>query len=149
MRLTNTSLSSLSLPWLEKIETLSRKAYTCEGVFSATIAMFRYDAAGIGNKYPRHGTATRHSFCPVCASVRRNTVAHVALFCPAIERIRSEQTSFSSFRNVCSLRGCSDDHTFYLLINGLDSTKTLIERAVFLKRGEELKLLLDNWLERW
>ena len=149
VRLTNTSLSSLSLPWLEKIGTLSRKAYTCEGVFSATIAMFRYDAAGIGNKYPRHGTATRHSFCPVCASVRRNTVAHVALFCPAIERIRSEQTSFSSFRNVCSLRGCSDDHTFYLLINGLDSTKTLIERAVFLKRGEELKLLLDNWLERW
>ena len=147
--MTNFSLSGLALPWLEQSVKLSRQSYTCEGVASTTLAMFRYDAAGIGNKFPRPGMTTRHSFCPLCASVRRNTVAHLALYCPAIERIRSEQTSFSSFRNVCILRGFSEDVIFSLLINGLDSTRTLLQRADFLKRGEELKLLLDSWLARW
>ena len=147
--LTNTSLSGLSLPWLGQSERLVRQRYTCEGVASTTLAMFRYDAAGIGNKFPRPGTVTRQTFCPLCASVRRNTVAHLALFCPAIETIRSEQTSISSFRNICFLRGCSEDLIFSLLVNGMDSTKALLDRPDFLKRGLELKLLLDSWLARW
>jgi len=49
---------------------------------------------------------------------------------------------------VC-IRGFSEDVIFSLLINGLDSTRTLLQRADFLKRGEELKLLLDSWLARW
>ena len=98
VRLTNFTHSGLALPWLGQTEKLARQSYTCEGVASATLAMFRYDAAGIGNKYPRPGSANRHSFCPLCASVRRNTVAHLALYCPAIEKIRSEQTKTDQTR---------------------------------------------------
>ena len=147
--LTNSTLSGLSLPWLEPVKRFVRQSYTCEGVASKTLAMFRYEAAGIGNRYPRHGTAARHTMCPLCASASRNTVAHLALFCPAIEGIRSVQTSLTSFRNVCALRGYSDDAIFSMLVNGLDSTKTLLAKQDYLRRGEELKLLLDSWLARW
>ena len=149
VNLANNTLSGLALPWLEPVKKFVRQSYTCEGVASTTLAMFRYNAADIGNRYPRHGTAARHTVCPLCASASRNTVAHLALFCPAIERIRSDQTSLTSFRNVCVLRGFTDDAIFALLVNGLDSNKTMLARQDYLRRGGELKLLLDSWLARW
>jgi len=47
------------------------------------------------------------------------------------------------------LRGFTDDAIFALLVNGLDSNKTMLARQDYLRRGGELKLLLDSWLARW
>ena len=104
----NVRLSTLSLPWLRPIKVLNRLQYTREGLSSETIAKFRYDSAGIGNKFPRDNRTVKQVYCPLCPTMVRNTVSHVALFCPAIEKIRKEQTVMTFFRNLCGTEGFPD-----------------------------------------
>jgi hypothetical protein len=106
----NDKLSTLSLPWLRPIKVLKRLPYTKEGLSSETIAKFRYDSAGIGNKFPRVDRAVKQVYCPLCPTMVRNTVFHVALFCPAIEKLKKEQTVMTFFRNLCRTKGYSDDY---------------------------------------
>ena len=145
----NLRLAGLSVPWVRPVTKLTRLSYTREGVASETIAKFRYDSAGIGNKFPRNGYMTRREFCPLCPTMVKNTVSHISLFCPSIEKIRSEQTIMTFFRNLCHSKGFSDDYIFELLINGEDWNENPVPFADFMGRGAELKLLLDSWLERW
>ena len=145
----NDKLSTLSLPWLRPIKVLKRLPYTKEGLSSETIAKFRYDSAGIGNKFPRVDRAVKQVYCPLCPTMVRNTVFHVALFCPAIEKLRKEQTVMTFFRNLCRTKGYSDDYIFELLINGYDWNENPSYLVDFFSRGSDLKLLLDDWLSRW
>ena len=146
---TNEALSSLSLPWLPPIKTFKRVPYVQEGVASTTLTQFRYNVAPIGNKYPRGGKVSTQHNCPLCLSPKQNTVAHLALFCPSIEIVRREQTSLSSFRNICIFKGFSEEHTFELLINGLDWNENPVVPEDFLRTGQELKNLMDCWLAKW
>ena len=116
---------------------------------SETIAKFRYDSAGIGNKFPRVNRAVKQVYCPLCPTMVRNTVFHVALFCPAIEKLRKEQTVMTFFRNLCHTKGFSDDYIFELIINGFDWNENPSYLVDFFSRGSDLKLLLDDWLSRW
>ena len=140
---------SSSISWLRLGNKLTRLSYTKEGVASETIAKFKYDRAGIGNKYPRENRAIRQIYCPLCPTMVPNTVSHIALFCPSIERIRSEQTVMSSFRNMCQVKGITDDDMFELFINGDDWSKKSVAFDDMMSRGCDLKLLLDAWLQRW
>ena len=146
---TNATLSSLALPWITPIKRLKRQGYVQESVASATLSQFRYDVAPIGKKYPRVGRLSTQHDCPLCPCATRNSVSHLALFCPSIEKIRKEQTSIASFRNICLFKGFSEDHTFQLLMNGLDWNENPVEPKDFLMIGKELKLLMDLWLARW
>ena len=146
---TNATLSSLALPWITPIQRLKRQGYVQESVASATLSQFRYDVAPIGKKYPRVGRLSSQHDCPLCPCATRNSVSHLALFCPSIEKIRKEQTSIASFRNICLFKGFSEDHTFHLLMNGLDWNENPVEPKDFLMIGKELKLLMDLWLARW
>ena len=146
---TNTALAALSLPWLSPIKSFKRQLYAHEGDASATLAKFRYNVANMGNKYPRIGRFSTHPVCPLCPCNTKNTVAHLAMFCNAIERIRKEQTTITRFRNTCIFKGFSEDITFSLFINGQDWNQNPVEVTEYLDRGVELKLLLDAWLSRW
>lgn len=145
--LTNTKLSSISLPWLYPVKKYKRQLYAHE--WDATIAKFRFDIANIGNKYPRIGRFSTTLMCPLCPTNKRNTVAHLSMFCPSIEMIRKEQSTITSFRNTCLLKGYSEDLTFALYINGQDWNQNPVELSDFLHRGVELKLLMDVWLSKW
>ena len=149
LNLTNTKLAGLSLPWLSPIEKFDRLDYTREGTASATLASFRYDMANIGRKYPRVGRVGVTQHCPLCRDNSRNTVQHLAMFCPLIEKIRKEQTSIASFRNTCLFKGFSEDYTFALFLNGKDWNENPVPLTDFLDRGVELKQLLDTWLSKW
>ena len=105
LNLTNTKLSSLSLPWLSPCKKFVRLEYTCEGEECATIASFRYDMANIGRKYPRVGRASVSHQCPLCRGTSRNTAQHMVMYCPYIENVRKEQTGIASFRNTCLFKG--------------------------------------------
>ena len=76
-------------------------------------------------------------------------MAHLALFCLAIERIRKEQTAITSFRNTCIFKGFSEDYTFQLYINGLDWNENPVVAELYLDRGRELAILLEYWLSQW
>ena len=149
LNLTNTKLAGLSLPWLSPIEKFDRLDYTREGTASATLASFRYDMANIGRKYPRVGRVGVTQHCPLCRDSSRNSVQHLAMFCPLIEKIRKEQTSIASFRNTCLFKGFSEDYTFALFLNGKDWNENPVPLTDFLDRGVELKQLLDTWLSKW
>ena len=88
-KVTNSKLSSLSLPWINPVERYSRLRYTREGLASETIARFKYDSAGIGNRFPRENYVVKQTFCPLCPTWVRNTVSHVAMFCASVEKFRS------------------------------------------------------------
>ena len=145
----NLRLSRLSLPWLQPVKKLRRLAYTREGLSSETIAKFRYDCAGIGNRFPRVNRIFRQTSCPLCPVMVSNTVSHLALYCPSIEKLRKEQTVMTFFRNLCRTKGFSEDYIFELLINGYDWNENPSTLKDFLSRGSDLRILLDAWLLRW
>ena len=90
-----------------------------------------------------------HKHCPLCPHNVKNSGAHMALFCPSIEKVRAEHTTVSSFRNICLAKGFSEELTFELFINGLDWNKNPVEKVEYLERGKELALLLDAWVAKW
>ena len=145
----NTALASYSLPWIKPLKKLKRQEYVREASASTTISEFRYNMANIGYKYPRIGRVGVHQYCPLCPDNVKNSGAHMALYCPSIENLRTEHTSVSLFRNICLAKGFSKDFTFELYINGLDWNKNPVERAEYLQRGDELAVLLDAWLKKW
>ena len=146
---TNAVLASLSLPWLKPIKAFKRQLYVKEAEASAVLAQFRYNVANMGHKYPRVGRVSTQRDCPLCPCATRNTVSHLAMFCPSVERIRKEQTSIVFFRNLCISKGFSEDLTFGLFINGYDWNLNPVGASEYLERGSELKLLLDAWLSKW
>ena len=87
--------------------------------------------------------------CPLCPRTVANSVSHLALFCPNVERIRKDETGIASFRNTCMLKGFSEDKVFHLFINGFDWNENPVNAADFLDRGRELAHLLDKWLDKW
>ena len=146
---TNTTLASLSLPWLTPITRFKRQLYVQESEASVTLAQFRYNVAHIGNKFPRVGRLNTSRDCPLCPCSTPNSVCHLALFCPAIELVRKEHTSLAAFRNICIFKGFSEAYTFQLLINGLDWNENPVGQDDFLTTGKELKILMDSWLAKW
>ena len=145
----NLTLASLSLPWLSPMKLFRRQRYVRESPHSVTLAQFRYNVANMGNKYPRVGRHSVQRDCPLCPQRERNSVAHLALFCLAIERIRKEQTAITSFRNTCIFKGFSEDYTFQLYINGLDWNENPVVAELYLDRGHELAILLEYLLSQW
>ena len=146
---TNSKLATLSLPWLDPIKTFRRQLYVQESPASATMTQFRYNVAPIGNKYPRVGRFSTQHVCPLCPCQIRNSGSHLALFCPAIEKVRKERTSISSFRNSCIFKGFSEDYTFNLFINGKDWNENPVSSEDYLERGRELEVLTASWLDMW
>ena len=145
----NLTLTSLSLPWLSPMKLFRRQRYVRESPHSVTLAQFRYNVANMGNKYPRVGRQSVQRDCPLCPQRERNSVAHLALFCSSIERIRKEQTTITSFRKTCIFKGFSEDYTFQLFINGLDWNENPVVAELYLDRGRELAILLEYWLSQW
>ena len=134
---------------MKPLTTFKRQVYVQESRASSMISQFRYNVAPLGNKYPRVGRLLTQRDCPLCPQQTRNTVSHLALFCPFVERVRKELTSLSSFRNSCFFKGFSEDYIFQLFINGYDSNEKPVDAKVFLERGAELSVLLDSWLDKW
>ena len=146
---TNSTLASLSLPWIPSIKAFRRNLYAKESEFSSILAQFRYDLPPIGHKYPRVGRTCVRRFCPLCPCMTPNNAPHVALYCPYVERIRSEQTSISLFRNLCIRKGYSEEQTFQFFINGLDWNENPVGASDYLERGKDLEQVMNAWLSLW
>ena len=146
---TNAQLAQCNLNWVKPIVKFQRQFYVREGSASDMIARFKFDNAGLGNKYPRPGHLLTRPYCPLCPTHTKNSVSHLTFFCFAVERVRKLQTSLSSFRDMCRLKGFSDDHIFYLFINGLDWEGSPVSLQTYLSRGEGLVTLTKAWLDLW
>ena len=145
----NDALTTMSLPWLKPMKYLRRQIYVKEGAASSSLAQFRYDVANMGRKYPRLGRAYTRRYCPLCPINKENSVPHLVMFCSSIEAFRKKCTGISSFRNSCSLKGFSEEHTFSLYINGRDWNELCVDADDYLERGAEMNLLLEHWLSMW
>ena len=66
-----------------------------------------------------------------------------------IERIRKTKTSIASFRNLCHLKGYSENLTFELFVNGMDWNENPVEQVDYLERGSDLAVVLEAWLAMW
>ena len=149
LKVLNSDLEGLALPWVQPVKRLQRMIYTREGSASEAIAAFRYDVTCIGNKFPRVGRLVKQTMCPLCPSACRNTVSHLAFFCPSMEKFRKTRTSLSSFRNMCSAKGFTNERIYEMFVNGLDWNENPVQKKDFLDRGADLKLLLDEFLSKW
>ena len=145
----NGDIGGFALPWIRPVVRLRRFRYAREGTASETISQFRYDVVNIGNKFPRVGHTGRQTLCPLCPVSRRNSVSHLAFFCPSVENFRKEATGLSSFRNMCSAKGFCEDKIYELYINGEDWNENPVPANMFLERGSDLRLILDHFLSLW
>ena len=120
-----------------------------EGRASSMIAKCKLDCASIGSKFPRPGHAHTQLVCPLCPAQPKLTLAHVVLFCPIVEKIRKDETSLTSFRDLCRLFGIVDEVIFHLVVNGLDHYRQHIPLDLYLARGRGLQIVVDAWLFLW
>ena len=74
---------------------------------------------------------------------------HVAFFCSSVENIRKNDTELRFFRNICQLKGFSEDYTFQLYINGQYWNENFVNPEDFIDRGDELQLVLNARLSQW
>ena len=145
----NKKLKDHSLPWLLPLNKLNRRCYVQESKYSTCLAKFRYDMVENGRKYPRCGRLYVNKVCPLCPRSIINSVSHLAMYCPSVERTRKEKTEIAFFRNVCLRKGVTEEETFSLYVNGFDWNGNLVDSADYLKRGEELSFVLNDWLSKW
>lgn len=145
----NGRIADLALPWIRPVKRLKRLQYAREGANSEAISAFRYDSADIGNKYPRLGRVEVQRYCPLCPVATRNTVMHLTFFCHSMELFRRQETTMSSFRNMCVAKGFSEDYVFELFVNGYDWNENPVPIQDFLARGFDLRRLRESFLSRW
>ena len=142
---TNLELSRLSLPCLTPLSSYKRLPYVCENGSASTLAKFRLNNAGLGNRAPRPGRQ-RETHCSLC----RGTLDeyHVAFSCPSMDSFRYKNTDVMTFISLCRTKGIFPKVAFRLYLRGLDWNKESVTTTAFLKRGDTLKRILDQWLHR-
>ena len=149
IQVANDALAAMALPWLKPMKYFRRQIYVKEGAASSALSQFRYDVANMGRKYPRIGRTVITKYCPLCPINVKNSVPHLVMFCSSVEDYRKKCTGISAFRNMCILKGFSEENTFAFYINGMDWNELYVDGEQYLERGTELKSLLDYWLSKW
>ena len=139
----NELVSSSSLDCVEPISDFSRSNYVCENMACSYIASFKFKNSGLGNRAPRTGRQRTH-ICSLCGGFLDEV--HVAFLCPSLEAFRVAKTDLSCFLNSCKHDGILSTWAAKLYFCGLGKDKKPIGASQYLKRGMELKRVLDEWL---
>ena len=145
---TNQVIENHSLPFVSNLTKFARQPYVYEHNHLDTIAQFRLSNAGLGNRFPGFPADMydRRTFCPLCPSLRL-TESHVVFFCSAVESHRKE-LDLVFFRNICKLKGYSEEETFSTFINGLDWNGNLVQDTDYAERGLALDTIRGHWVAR-
>ena len=70
---------------------------------------------------------------------------HVTWVCPKVEKVR-KLSGITSFKNQLSLNAVSDSDSFFMYVNGLDSTSVKVSHATLCSRVERLSSVRSAWL---
>ena len=149
LSMTNFAISQKTLPYVKQLAAYKRQPYVFEHTQLDTIAQFRLSNAGLGNRFPRFPVEGygRRKACPLC-SCSSLSEGHVVFFCPAVEHFRDE-LDLKFFRNICEMKGFSEEKTFSLYVNGHDWNENLVADPDFPSRGLAMDLMRGHWLSRW
>ena len=139
---TNRRLSSLSLPCVAPLVSWGRQPYVYENESCSYVAQFRMGCASLGNRAPIL-EGYRMKRCFLCNGDLDEL--HIAFVCPALEKLRRECVSLSSFRHMGLWRSFTMGDIFVKFVNGLDWDGSSVERAVYAQRGMMLKTMKLGW----
>jgi hypothetical protein len=142
---TNLVISCSSLPCVDQIRDFSRSSYVHEHDGCSVIVRFKFNNAGLGNRAPRSGRQ-RTSVCSLCAGCLDEV--HVAFICPLMDDYRVGYTDISRFLIMCRAGGVLPKLAAKMYMIGLDCNKQQISTSQYLKRGLNLRNLLNEWLRR-
>ena len=145
----NTKILERSLPYVAQLVRFGRQQYVRSFEHKDTLAQFRLSNAGLGNRFTRFpgvACAPRPS-CPLCTSLSLSE-AHVAFFCPAVEKFRRE-LGLDYFRRLCWLRNNREVETFSLFVNGLDCNGAAVSFEDNCDCGLALDTIRGHWLAQW
>ena len=142
---TNLVLSSLSLSCVPPLSSFSRARYVVENDGCTTIALFKFNNAGLGNRAPRNGRV-RTGVCSLCGDFLSEV--HVAFACPGMDAFRYEHTDIMGFQSMCAARGILQalSYKMYVLGRGWDGKP--VSTSVYLRRSGQLQGVLSEWLRR-
>ena len=140
---TNQELSRLSLHCIPPLTSFSRMRYVCENGGCRPLAKFRLENAGLGNRAPRPGRQ-RTNRCALCNGSLDEF--HVAVSCPNLDPYRYRHTDIAFHVAMCRTKGIFPVVAFRLYLRGLDWNLNPIPTSGFLKRGQTLQRLTDEWL---
>ena len=133
--------------WIDPVEKLSRAKYVCENKFAATIAEFKLDHAGLGDKNPRLGYQ-RKPLCPVCPLQVKNSGMHMLLECSSVSALRCT-TGIRGFMTLCLDKGMTLSQCYHRFVNGLDSNGNALKVHDYLERGKCMYDMRELWLSKW
>ena len=142
---TNAVISTLNLPCVPSVVQFSRQRYVYEHDGCSSIAEFKFQNAGLGNRAPRPGCRRTNS-CPLCSVVLDEY--HVAFCCTAVEKFRKRHTDIVVFRNVCQVKNIQPRLAFKKYVTGLEWNNTLVDTSHYSYRGVMLSLVKNEWLRR-
>ena len=142
---TNLVLFGMSLPCVSHLKTFSRARYVCEHDGCSTLARFKLNNAGFGNRAPRPGRQ-RTSVCSLCSGILDE--AHVAFICPPMDDFRYDQTDLMVFMTMCRVKGTLQQLAYKMYLMGLDWNGEMVSTSVYLERGLTLERVANEWLRR-
>ena len=145
----NTTLQTLSLPYVRPLTCYKSQPYVFEHQHLDTYAQFRLSNAGLGNRSPRWAGFyyQRQRNCPLCPNTVL-TEAHVFLSCSAIENVRSD-LGISFYRNRGIEKGLSLDAIFSNFVNCIDHNGLPVQDSDIITNGLALDTLRGHWLCKW
>ena len=140
---TNSLVATLDLPCVPRVEKFTRLRYVYEHDGCSSIAEFKFQNAGLGNRAPRPGRR-RTNKCALCSGDLDEF--HVSFICTAMEGFRKLNTDVTIFRNVCQVNNIQPRMAFKKYINGLEWNNIAVDTTQYARRGIMLSLIKKEWL---
>ena len=142
----NKDIAKANLPAFKPVSVIKRNEFVNESEMSALLTGIKVNYC---KKTQTQGPA-RNRTCPFCPGVvgRIGTLAsefHVTWVCPKVEKVR-KLSGITSFKNQLSLNAVSDSDSFFMYVNGLDSTSVKVSHATLCSRVERLSSVRSAWL---
>ena len=143
----NQSIVKADLPSFKPVSVIERNVFVNESELSATLTGIKVNYC---KKIQTQGPG-RNRMCPFCPGVvgRVGTPSsefHVTWVCRRVEDVR-KLSGITWFKNQLSLDGVSDCDSFYLYVNGLDSSGEKVSYGTLKSRVESLSSVRSAWLK--
>ena len=143
----NSDIARANLPAYKPVLEIKKNVFVNESELSALLTGIKVNYC---KKNQTQGPG-RNRLCPFCPGVVGRTGPpaseyHVTWVCPKVENTRN-MSGITWFKNQLSLNAVSDIDSFYLYVNGLDSSSDRVSQGTLNNMVQSLSSVRSAWLK--
>ena len=149
VNLLNKEIIRTKLPSLKPVKFLLKSMYMSESYHSSLLVGIKYNNC---HKNQCQGI-DRQRRCPVCPPDQGENLPplsseyHVLWKC-AVVNMQRRATGVSNFKLSCKLKNITDEHSYFMYVNGFDIDYNRINISVCMTRVNSLDVIRTFWLKQ-